>query len=213
MLLMCVFGLLGLTSFSQLVASADVVGDTPSLTSSWSSSPTSSWSSPSGAATDWQPRPLSRPLPQASYTPPHPPSDFLPDTVTYTTYAFRPVPTDKSGDNDGPFEQSAYNALWAKLSYSAEPPFTTTMSPTPVASWELVSPPPLPVQPLEDDPSLAFPPEFVWGLGTSAWQMEGGLQVEGRGPSVLDIFGAVGSPMAGTDANTATMHYFMYKQE
>lgn len=193
MLLICVSGFLGLMSLNPLGASADVVGDTPSSTSSWT-------------------QPLPSHLPQATFAPPHPPSDILTDTVTYTTYDFRPAPTGKP-DDDGPFGQSAYNALWGKLSYSAEPPFTTTMSPTPVASAELVPPPPLPVQPLSDDPSLKFPPDFVWGLGTSAWQMEGGLQVEGRGPSVLDMFGAVGSRMAGTDANIATMHYFMYKQD
>jgi beta-glucosidase/6-phospho-beta-glucosidase/beta-galactosidase len=206
MLLVFVSSFLGLMPSSQLIALAKVLNDAPSPATGYSS-----FDSAPASVTGRLARSLLGPLSQAHFIPPRQTSSLLQDTVKYTTYALRPGATDTA--DDGPFGQSAYNALWEKISYSAGPPFTTTVAPTPVASSELVFPPPLPVQPLGDDLSLKFPLDFVWGVGTSAWQMEGGLQVEGRGPSALDMFGAVGSRMASTDANTASMHYFMYKQD
>jgi beta-glucosidase/6-phospho-beta-glucosidase/beta-galactosidase len=38
---------------------------------------------------------------------------------------------------------------------------------------------------------MALPSNFVWGVGSSAWQIEGGLKLDGRGPSVEDGIGAL----------------------
>ncbi|KAH6658921.1 beta-glucosidase [Truncatella angustata] len=136
-------------------------------------------------------------------------STLLPESITYTTYSLDRLAT---SSDDGRFGQSAYAALWANLTYSIDPPFTTTVSPTPVASSELVYPPSLPGRPLNEDKSLKLPCDFIWGVASSAWQIEGGLQFEGRGPGVFDVIGVVGSSH-GNDSNIADMHYLLYKQD
>ncbi|RAL05962.1 glycoside hydrolase family 1 protein [Aspergillus ibericus CBS 121593] len=135
-------------------------------------------------------------------------STLLPSNVTYTTYALLPSQTITP---DGQYGQSAYAALWANLSYTSAPPFTTTVTPTPVPSSELVYPPTLYNR--IDYADLKLPSDFIWGVAASAWQIEGGLQLEGRGPSALDTIGAIQSNDSSSDANIADLSYFLYKED
>ena len=43
-----------------------------------------------------------------------------------------------------------------------------------------------------------FPPDFLWGTATAAFQVEGATTEDGRGPSIWDTFtaGRVPLPMA-----------------
>ena len=53
-----------------------------------------------------------------------------------------------------------------------------------------------------------FPPHFVWGAATSAFQIEGGARVDGKGPSIWDEFCRVPGAIAdGSNADVACDHY------
>lgn len=52
-----------------------------------------------------------------------------------------------------------------------------------------------------------FPPGFLWGVATSAYQIEGGVDLDGRGPSIWDTFCAqAGRVRAGDDGRVAADH-------
>ncbi|KAE8144486.1 glycoside hydrolase superfamily [Aspergillus avenaceus] len=137
-------------------------------------------------------------------------TSLLPSGITYTTYSSDPSATATA---DGQYGQSAYVALWENYSFASTPPFTTTVSATPVATSELVLPPAL--YNSVPDTGLKLPSDFIWGISSSSWQIEGALQLEGRGPSVLDSIGNQLSTEAPdrSDANVANMHYFLYEQD
>lgn len=167
-------------------------------------------------STDRYATPLPSPLSLTTFAPPFSHvSTLLPTAVVYTTFSLNRSATLVE---DGPYGQSAYAELWSNTTYSLPPPFTTTVSPTPVASSELVFPPALPARPMNDAPALTLPSDFIWGVASSAWQVEGGLQIEGRGPGRLDLVGlgatvGEGFTNAANDSNIADMNYFMYKQD
>lgn len=93
--------------------------------------------------------PLKSPL--ALPTPFGPPfsnvSALLESNITYITYSLNPNAT---AANYGLYNQSAYAVLRPRANYTwtNNPPLTTTVSPTPVASTELVFPPTIPLHQL-----------------------------------------------------------------
>ena len=59
---------------------------------------------------------------------------------------------------------------------------------------------------MPDAPPLRFPDGFLWGAGTSAYQVEGGVDLDGRGPSIWDTFAAEGGTRDGADGAVAADH-------
>ncbi|CAD6441255.1 bb7ff2ce-734c-442b-aa67-1f41e43e1353 [Sclerotinia trifoliorum] len=101
----------------------------------------------------------------------------------------------------------------------------TTVSATPVATSELIPPPPLyypsflsgaQVPLVAKNESWKFPSGFWWGVASAAYQVEGAAADEGRGPSVWDVFthnAASKSTLFNDTGDVADNQYYLYKQD
>src|SRR4051794_18218732 len=59
-----------------------------------------------------------------------------------------------------------------------------------------------------------FPAGFVWGAATSAYQVEGAVREDGRGPSIWDTFAHTpGLIEDGTTGDVAIDHYHRYRED
>ncbi len=57
-------------------------------------------------------------------------------------------------------------------------------------------------------PAIEFPPGFLWGTATAAYQIEGAVHADGRLPSIWDVFSATPGKVAGGDTGEiACDHY------
>lgn len=56
-----------------------------------------------------------------------------------------------------------------------------------------------------------LPSDFVWGVATAAYQIEGAVDVDGRAPSIWDTFSRVPGAIANGDTgDVACDHYHRY---
>jgi len=61
---------------------------------------------------------------------------------------------------------------------------------------------------------LTFPQGFLWGTATAAYQVEGAVRADGRGPSVWDTFAHTpGKTYQGETADIADDFYHLYKED
>jgi len=59
-----------------------------------------------------------------------------------------------------------------------------------------------------------LPPEFLWGVATSAFQIEGANQEDGKGLSIWDVFcNTPGKIKDGSDGSVACDHYHRYRED
>jgi beta-glucosidase len=73
---------------------------------------------------------------------------------------------------------------------------------------------PRPRATLEEGTALRFPPGFLWGTATSAYQIEGAATQDGRGPSIWDTFSHTPGRVHNDDnGDRATDHYHRYRQD
>jgi beta-glucosidase len=62
--------------------------------------------------------------------------------------------------------------------------------------------------------NLEFPPGFVWGCATAAYQIEGAANEDGRGPSIWDTFSHTpGKTFHGDTGDIADDSYHLYKED
>ncbi|MGB7447841.1 MAG: GH1 family beta-glucosidase [Ornithinimicrobium sp.] len=62
--------------------------------------------------------------------------------------------------------------------------------------------------------STAFPPGFLWGSATAAYQVEGASHTDGRTDSIWDVFArAPGAVYEGHDGSVACDHYHRYAED
>jgi beta-glucosidase len=59
-----------------------------------------------------------------------------------------------------------------------------------------------------------FPPNFLWGAATSAYQIEGAAAMDGRGPSIWDTFShTAGKTFEGHTGDVACNHYNLWADD
>lgn len=63
-------------------------------------------------------------------------------------------------------------------------------------------------------PALHFPSDFLFGVATAAYQIEGAASKDGRGPSIWDTFShQPGKVLGGDTGDVACDHYHLWEQD
>lgn len=152
------------------------------------------------------------PAPTTTTTYAEPPESLITvlPSLSFTTWGkWDPNATETATDSDDPFGQAAWTALWEH----ANPPnftetgvFSSTVSPTPIPSDELILPPRDYFGPSD---CYNFPEGFAFGVASSASQIEGATAEEGKSPSLMDILVRDDRPKS----YVTDEHYYYYKQD
>lgn len=68
--------------------------------------------------------------------------------------------------------------------------------------------------PASELPSIAnLHPDFIWGVSTSSFQIEGAAREDGRGPSIWDLYGQKGEIRNHDTGDVACDHYHRYRED
>jgi beta-glucosidase len=68
--------------------------------------------------------------------------------------------------------------------------------------------------PPNGSPPSSFPSDFLWGTATSAYQIEGAVNEDGRGPSIWDRFAHLNGKIGDhSTADVANDHFHRYKED
>ncbi|MFL6053189.1 MAG: GH1 family beta-glucosidase [Actinoallomurus sp.] len=70
------------------------------------------------------------------------------------------------------------------------------------------------IQKSQAETEISFPTDFVWGAATAAYQIEGAVAEDGRGPSIWDTFAHTpGKVLGGDTGDVATDHYHRFRED
>ena len=73
---------------------------------------------------------------------------------------------------------------------------------------------PRPAAAPQEGTAVRFPPKFLWGSATSAYQIEGAATEDGRGPSIWDTFSHTPGRVHNDDnGDRAADHYHRYRED
>ncbi|KAF9560791.1 glycoside hydrolase [Agrocybe pediades] len=116
------------------------------------------------------------------------------------------------------FSPAGLERLWDIVGPVQPPPFTTTRVPqTPVA---LPSAPPalypswFAPAPADIFPNIKLPKDFLFGVATAAYQVEGAAKSEGKGPTMWDWNSRQPNGVAdNTTGDIVDLQYFLYKED
>ncbi|KAM0707350.1 hypothetical protein Q7P35_003994 [Cladosporium inversicolor] len=163
---------------------------------------------------------MASPTTVTSYAPPYAQLSTLLPSISTTTWGSWRSDDPQATDTGNPYGSAAWSSLWdeASLINFTMGMYSTTVSPTPVPTSELILPPSDPFVPQD---CYTFPEDFVMSVAGSAIQIEGSTADQGRGPSFGDKF--VGPEfvleMTGQTPETrdhsyiTNENYYLYKQD
>ncbi|KAM0510998.1 hypothetical protein ACHAPE_010313 [Trichoderma viride] len=138
-------------------------------------------------------------------------SSLIPSVATTTWASWDPNATVTATDSHDKYGSASWSALWENArpfltNFTSTGIYSTTVSPTPVPSAELILPPRDYFGPTD---CYNFPDGFIYGVAGSAAQIEGAISHEGKAPSAADIKAKdLPSQDYVTDEN-----YYLYKQD
>lgn len=147
----------------------------------------------------------------ATFAPPYSSLSHLIPNLTTTKWGnWYPTTTLPLKEPPKPYGNASWSALWDMVPWVnfTRGIHSTTVSPTPIPTSELVLPPPEYFGPQD---CYYFPAEFMLGVSGSAVQIEGAIADEGRTPAFIDVISIL-SPAADPDYIT-NENYYLYKQD
>jgi len=156
----------------------------------------------------------SRPAPTTTYT--YAPSysalsTLVPGLSTTSWGSWNPNATVQPTDAANPYGNAAWTSLWVAANltnFSGIALYSTTVSPTPVPTMELILPPADYFGPTD---CYNFPEDFVFGVAGSASQIEGAVFEEGKSPSLMEVLAGQADDRANDQVTNE--NYYLYKQD
>ena len=135
---------------------------------------------------------------------------------TYTSYSAQtPTLTTSVANLPTDYSEKAWSSLWQQVGPVSTGIINSTVVPTPEPS---PVPPPYGFSSQITTGNLSgynLPSDFVWGIASAAYQVEGAAMDEGRGPSIWDLLShrVPGYVADGATGDVTDLHYYLYPQD